>query len=65
MELARIMVSAIPILIFLALCNVCGILDGGADGKLSSDLLERVLGVRKAELAAEESRFCGIPIRRR
>jgi hypothetical protein len=65
MELARIVVSTISILIFLPLCDICCILDGGADGKLSSDLLERVLGVWEAELATEERRLCRIPIRGR
>lgn len=62
MQLSCIMISSVPISIFLALCSIRRICDRRGYCKLGGDLLERCLRVWQSELMAEEGGFGGIAI---
>ena len=65
MQFPRVMIPRIPISILLSLRRIRSIVFIWADRKLRRDLIQRVLGVWKTELLAEESGLGGIAVRGR
>ena len=62
MQFSDIMISPVPISIFLALGSIGSISSRRGNSKLSIDLLQRRLGIGKSKLMTEEGGFGGVTV---